>query len=579
MAAVVAGTPTVAAVTSGVSITIAKPSGVVDGDLLVFMVRSQSSNSTVDFSLSGWTRRGPAFMASNVIARNMGIFTKGVPTAASETATDYTFTTDGTASRIAGIMFIVRGANLANIVQVASPDYFTTTVTNGSRLPSLTATGNGLLVAFAGNEVVSPNSSTPTYQSGVTALPIAPSSAGTGASRTVVAAYTKAVTAGATGNFDTVWASSSSASSHGIIINEAAGNSAPTAAYTHSETYLYMTVDGTTSTDSDGTITAYDWDWGDGTSHGSGSTSNHTYAAAGTYTVVLTVTDNGGATDTESKSISVTEAPKLLIGDNAIARRYIGDALVTAVYRGDTLVQRFGYTVTDFIADNPTYIAHRGLGTSYSEQSMAGYDAAVAAGFKCLEVSVRASSDGVFVASHDATTSRVFTTNYTVASTPWSTLSALNSATGPILRLEDILDKYATTHVIFIDIKSNELSLGGYDTAMLNILDNYPNPTSHFVWKGFRGWTPSAATWTAAGYKSWGIYYDAEIGTTGSPHSSVAYFDWLGLNWDAAQTNWDVAIATGKRTFAHVISSDSNRTTGLGKGATGFMITDINAMP
>ncbi|WP_200961305.1 LamG domain-containing protein [Phycicoccus sp. Soil802] len=89
-------------------------------------------------------------------------------------------------------------------------------------------------------------------------------------------------------------------------------NQAPTAAFTHSETGLQTSVNGSTSSDPDGTIASYSWNWGDATANGSGATANHTYAAAGTYTVTLTVTDNGGKTDTETASVTVTAPPNQL---------------------------------------------------------------------------------------------------------------------------------------------------------------------------------------------------------------------------------------------------------------------------
>jgi large repetitive protein len=92
-------------------------------------------------------------------------------------------------------------------------------------------------------------------------------------------------------------------------------NQAPTAAFTHTESDLAVSVNGSTSSDPDGTIASYSWNWGDGTPAGSGATANHTYAAAGTYTVTLTVTDDDNATDTESASVTVT-APAFLARDD-----------------------------------------------------------------------------------------------------------------------------------------------------------------------------------------------------------------------------------------------------------------------
>jgi PKD repeat protein len=89
-----------------------------------------------------------------------------------------------------------------------------------------------------------------------------------------------------------------------VTVSEAP-NQPPVASFTHVESYLKTTVDGSASSDPDGSITTYAWSWGDGTPDGSGATANHTYAADGTYSVTLTVTDNKGTATSTSKSVTV----------------------------------------------------------------------------------------------------------------------------------------------------------------------------------------------------------------------------------------------------------------------------------
>ncbi|MBA2608698.1 MAG: PKD domain-containing protein [Actinobacteria bacterium] len=86
---------------------------------------------------------------------------------------------------------------------------------------------------------------------------------------------------------------------------DTAGNAAPTACFTHSETGLGTSTNGSCSSDTDGTISSYSWNWGDGSAASTGSTASHTYAAAGTYNTTLTVTDNGGATASSTQAITV----------------------------------------------------------------------------------------------------------------------------------------------------------------------------------------------------------------------------------------------------------------------------------
>jgi PKD repeat protein len=126
-----------------------------------------------------------------------------------------------------------------------------------------------------------------------------PAGSGATASHTYAAAgtYTVALTVtdgvGATGT-----------SSRAITVSTAP-NQPPTASFTHGESFLTTSVNGSASSDPDGTIASYAWSWDDGTANGSGATATHTYAAAGTYSVQLTVTDNEGATNSTTSSVTV----------------------------------------------------------------------------------------------------------------------------------------------------------------------------------------------------------------------------------------------------------------------------------
>ncbi len=86
-------------------------------------------------------------------------------------------------------------------------------------------------------------------------------------------------------------------------------NQPPTAAFTHSSSFLTASFDGSGSSDADGVVVSYSWNFGDGTPAGSGASPNHTYGSAGTYTVALTVTDDDGDTGSISHSVTVTAPP------------------------------------------------------------------------------------------------------------------------------------------------------------------------------------------------------------------------------------------------------------------------------
>lgn len=568
----VAITGTLTSQTSGTTALSFSVGSLANGSWM--LLAGANSNSSLTLTASGWT---PLFSKTTMGSRAIYAWAKF------KESGDTTLTVTKSASDYAsGVIIYGTGADIIANWQVGTVGLRASGVgtSTTSVAPSITTTAANCMVVAALYEATNATESQPSQSgSGWTHLTWLGQGGGSGVQiETIDTAYRLMSGTGATGAVTNTYTNSQASNGAGIqvaIPPAAPSNVAPTASFTSSVDYLTVSVNGTASTDSDGTIASYDWNWGDGTTHGTGSTASHTYAAAGTYTITLTVADDDSATGTEQHEVEAIAPPGAFYGTADVQGMYYGNKKVLAMYYGDALVKRWGWTVADLLADSPNmHVGHRGLGGSYPEQSMAGYEAAVAAGFKALEVSLHRSSDGVFVASHDSTTTRVFGVSHTISAQTWSTLSSLNSATGPILRLEDILDAFGGTHVIFIDDKNNANA-----ADLLNLLDNYPDPQQHFVWKGFRGWSPAADLWTAEGYESWGIYYDNEIGSPGSPHSSVSHFSWLGLNWDANSTDWGVATATGKPVFAHVVASDSNRTTAAGKGASGYMITNLDALP
>ncbi|WP_396657084.1 glycerophosphodiester phosphodiesterase family protein [Microbacterium oxydans] len=215
---------TFASVVSGATIVLDKPSGLVDGDLLVAVLRTNGSSSPSDFALSGWTRRGYTFVANDAAGRVTGIFTHPVTTASSEPA-NYTFTKSVSDTRRVGAMFIVRGVDLSNPVAGNSTGW-DATPTPRVQLNSFTVdtSDTALLVYAWANEIVSPNATAPTILPG-TEIALVPSSSGTGATRTTIWAGYESNAATATGHKNLTWATATSGpAATGVVLRGLAGS-------------------------------------------------------------------------------------------------------------------------------------------------------------------------------------------------------------------------------------------------------------------------------------------------------------------------------------------------------------------
>lgn len=563
-------TGTLTAQNSGSGALTFSLAGIADGSWLLLPGANATSATTL--SLAGWT----ALIAKTTMG-SRAIY--GWAKIKESTDTSISISKSGSDYASALLVYGTGADDVTNwqvgVLGLRALGYGSSTT---SVAPSITTTVPGcMVIAILWEATNSPESQPSQSGTGWTHLRWLGQGGGSGVNiETIDTAYKYMAAPGATGDVTNTYEQAQPNNGAGvqIAIPPAGGsNIAPTAAFTVDTQFLTVSVDASSSSDSDGTIESYSWDWGDGSSPSAGVTQTHRYEAPGTYTITLTVEDDGGATGTADEEVTVAAAPQLVRNGEEATAVFLNGKKATAMYFNGALLKRWSYTVADMLAEDEIHVAWRGLGTTQPEMTMTAYDYAVSQGFKVLEVSVHWSQDGVPIMIHDATTNAVTATSYTVASEHSSTLLGIPvdhpTGGGVLGRLEDLLDKYAETHVIFIDDKTNS-----HKTELLALLDNYPNPQDHFVWKGFRGWSPAADTWKAAGYTTWGIFYGSEIGTTGNPHSSVSSFDLLGMNVapeDGGQTYWDVALATGKRVLGHVCQSATHINLARTRGATGLM--------
>lgn len=230
------------------------------------------------------------------------------------------------------------------------------------------------------------------------------------------------------------------------------------------------------------------------------------------------------------------------------------------------------YTIDDLLSTMPFYIAHRGSGDEWVEHSFDAYARSIAAGAKAIEVSVRATSDGVLVCHHDETTERMTDTDLAIRKTSYATLSALRNDARewlgpaaplqPIPLLSTVLDTFAGTHVIFIEDKQ-----GTNTQALLDVMDSYPDSTAHFVWKQWAG-APTAAAAAARGYRTWG-YFNKDV--VDQAAKLAPQFDYLGVEHTATDAQVSRLVAFGKPVIVWRVHYRALRDRMLALGVAGMM--------
>lgn len=244
----------------------------------------------------------------------------------------------------------------------------------------------------------------------------------------------------------------------------------------------------------------------------------------------------------------------------------VGSSFILQLQAGSTAPARtYAEPLESWIKNQgPMYVAHRGGSADFVEESAAAYASCDALSVQALEVSAWRTSDGVWVASHDQTTARMFGTSLDIPTSTYAQLSVLRTTVGgyPIARVDALLAAYPT-HVWFVDNKS-ESNISSW----LSLIDSQPNHLGRFVIKG----AYNSPTWAAArarGYAGWAIYFAAT--DMAAIAGSYAIWDLLGLDYTASQADWDTIRATGKPVLGHVPVSLANVVTAFSKGAAGVV--------
>lgn len=252
---------------------------------------------------------------------------------------------------------------------------------------------------------------------------------------------------------------------------------------------------------------------------------------------------------------------------------YDGSTAQVATFRE---VPRGYLSVTEMLAQDTFYWAHRGGSAVVPEMSLYAYARAADQGFGGLEVSLARTSDGVWFGLHDQTLDR--TSNVTgmdPETMTWAEVQeyriilpqAYPQPHRPYMRIEEMVEAYGHTHVFIVDPKhaldkSDEL----FD-YLLSVM-----PSDRIIAKY---WGPSstlADTVRPKNIQSWGYYYES---TWDTDKANAGDWDMLGMQWDASQATWDDVISYGKPTVAHVCATRAAADTAIAKGADGIQTSGI----
>jgi hypothetical protein len=241
------------------------------------------------------------------------------------------------------------------------------------------------------------------------------------------------------------------------------------------------------------------------------------------------------------------------------------------------------YTVAEMLAEpGGFYWAHRGGSLDYAEMTMYAYQQAASHGFKCHEVSLARTSDGVWYGNHDDTMDRVtggtltgLAEDYTWAQTNAHQVAVPVGGGGvpqPFMRLDEWVAQFGDTHVLIFDPKNfwqNEDELLDYLQSVM--------PNDQLIGKAWGAGEGFANKVTARGIDMWGYYYASDIDSGAFATYQHAY-TMLGLEVNDAQSYWDTVNAEGKPVVAHLIGSTADRDLAVSKGAEGFQTTRPSAV-
>jgi hypothetical protein len=514
----VIGTPTtLISQTATTSFTINKPGGIIDGDVLILALSAQSPTVTADFTSSGWSRISQAFVSSSSAHRVTAFYALPVPDSAALTVNDFTFTSSDSASggRIAAEICIVRGADIGDLIDVASA-YGTDSIGDQTTTvaPGTSTVNNALLLTTFNAQFVSgvdytvgsgPNGMT-LQQDLVTS---------TGAvSKTRLVVYQADVEAGAIGSKILTWAGAQSQSSGvSIVIKPLTPPDGRPVKYTSAVDTL-----------SDGRL----------------------YYTSAVDTLATPSEVRPFPDGYPSVTTMLAQSPF-----------YIG-------HRGGSdnwpEMSLHAYTQAGF------------WGVSALELSVHRTSDGIWFGLHDATLDRTSGTTGFTASAH--TWSEVQAYLITAAET-----NDPGQAARPYARWEEIMDAYYSSHVFFIDPKSAGTAHRAELLDMMDAMPGTPTDRFVCKFYGVSGNVGNTNGWAfeaaQRGYTSWGYFYQADSANFATYQGR---WDILGMDYNADGATWTSILSYGKPVIGHTIDSSAAATSALSKGADGLMVANVTSV-
>lgn len=341
---------------------------------------------------------------------------------------------------------------------------------------------------------------------------------------------------------------------------------------------------------------------GQGASNSTITVASKAMASAGdtgnvTFTTINTQAANGAAVQIIIPGAdSVPDIPATITGSlydgNAVVSGHwyvMGSASAPVPLSWAGMVHPGYSSITEMLADAFFYCSHRGGSANFPEMSLHAYTQSAIRGYGAMEVSLARSSDGVWFGLHDASLDRTSLgtgggsgTTLVASTMTWAAIQAydirpatvapVDSVHKPYMRLEEILNAYLSSHILFIDPKAAL----AYRSELIALLKTYSNWQEKIVAKYVPG--DSNVSWLAdaraAGFVTNAMFYPTDNFT-----AYHAQGDILGMDYGASSGVWTSIKALGKPVMVHVCPNQAAVTAGITNGADGAMVSGVVQVP